>query len=434
VITLTYQAKVGSDLSAGLYNDLAWAQGSSRGFGTVLALGRDSEFIDSDLTFVGTDVEVNKDTQQTGAVAIEKEGEVLGASIELPSTGADTLWLILALSALITGLLFIFGGKFMKRLVAIALVTLSLGSGIASPVRAETPVDNLSVRLEQPASPTRSNDWKLSFSVLDRESRTPVVTCYIKKPGSSSYVSFGGTHTSVKAMGDNGSCQVTGSVISDQGIYEFYVTAVAGSYSEDSTHVSVSYDTSGPGEPNYYSKEHPSSCKYIIKFHTADDGGATSKVEIYSSDSKTFDTNNGTRVGTVNIGSNQDGTFTHDRADNCDREWYYVIRAFDSAGNQSNHRGDEMVKIGSTTSTTASSAPALIVANSGRGSVLGELANGEEESSSTGDESVEDIAGSESGDVLGEEANIPKRSSYWWIVIAILVVGTYGIIRKKLAK
>jgi len=437
VITLTYQAKVGSDLSAGLYNDLAWAQGSSRGFGSVLALGHDSEFIDSDLIFVGTDVEVNKDTQQTGAVAIEREsGEVLGASIELPATGADTLWLVLALSALITGLLFIFGGKFMKRLVAIAIVTLSLGSSLASPVRADTPVDNLLVRLEQPTSPTRSNDWKLSFSVLDRESRTPVVTCYVKKPGASSFVSFGSAYTSVKPMGDNGSCQVTGSVISEQGVYEFYVTAVAGSYSEDSVHVSVSYDTSGPGEPNYYSKEHPSFCKYIIKFHTADDGGATTKVEIYSSDSKTFDTNNSSRVGTVNIGSNQDGTFTHDRADNCDRDWYYVIRAFDSAGNQSSHRGDEMVKIGSTTtSTSSSSSPALIVATASRGSVLGELATGEEETSTPSDESIKDSADSETGEVLGEEANIPKTSSYWWIVIAILVVGTaYGVIRKKLAK
>jgi hypothetical protein len=274
--------------------------------------------------------------------------------------------------------------------------------------------------------------------VLDRQARTPVVTCFVKKPNTSSFTTFGAVHTSVKAEGDNGNCQVDSSVMNEQGDYEFKVSAVSGSDSEESLTVTVKYDTSGPGTPNYFSKEHPSLCRWIIKFHTADDAGATTKVEIYSSDQKTFDTNNGTRVGTVNIGSNQDGSFTHDRGDSCDREWYYVIRAFDAAGNQSDYRGDEVVISLTSSTSTTSTAPALVVAT-GNGNVLGK------------EDDQADV--DQTGEVLGEEktvipetvegtglvvrakniaGNIGKSKFTWWIVGMIIVLGTlYVIARKK---
>jgi hypothetical protein len=148
--------------------------------------------------------------------------------------------------------------------------------------------NNLSVRIEQPQTPVRVVDWDLSFSVLDRLARTPSVTCYVKKPGSGSFVSFGAVQVASKSTGDSGNCQVDSTIVSTQGTYEFKVTAVSGSDSEDSATVSVVYGTGGPGQPTSYSKEHPESCKYIIKFHTASDGGLTTKVKIYSSDRPTL--------------------------------------------------------------------------------------------------------------------------------------------------
>jgi hypothetical protein len=71
VITLTYQAKIDSNQDGGTYNDIAWAEGSSKGWGTVLALGHDSEYVDE--IFVGTDVVINKSTDETGTVDIEKQ-------------------------------------------------------------------------------------------------------------------------------------------------------------------------------------------------------------------------------------------------------------------------------------------------------------------------------------------------------------------------
>ena len=314
-----------------------------------------------------------------------------------------------------------------------AIVVLASLLSFAPRTLAADPDNNLSVRIEQPASPMRIADWKLSYSVLDRATLTPVVNCYVKKPGASLFTSFDVAHTSIKASGDNASCKVDSSVMSQEGEYQFYVTATSGSNSESSQTVTVKYDTSGPGEPNYYSKEHPSSCKYVIKFHTADDGGATSKVEIYSSDSKTFDTNSDHRVGTVNIGSNQDGTFTHDRADNCDREWYYVIRAFDASGNQSSHRGDEVIISSTSSNTTTSSTTPAIVLTRAAGSILGnKTEEGEEEQPADTEPALETPEAS-AGEVLGEEQDLGnKNTKYLWILLGVGIVAIiYAISRNK---
>jgi len=112
-VTLTYQAKISADQDGGTYNDIAWAQGTSQGWGTILAQGINSEYIEG--LFVGTDVTIGENNQQTGAVNVEKTGEVLGASIELPATGINSLYLALALALAVIGLFFILGGKMFKK-------------------------------------------------------------------------------------------------------------------------------------------------------------------------------------------------------------------------------------------------------------------------------------------------------------------------------
>lgn len=434
VITLTYQAKIGDSLDSGTYKDLAWANGTNASYGNILALGHDSTYVDD--IFVGTDVTVSKDTKQTGQVNIEREGEVLGASTELPATGPSSAWLLIAMASLLGGILLIFGKKSMKKSLLLAIVAIPLFSA-APRVVASDPDNNLSVRLEQPSSPTRMNDWKLSYSVLDRLSRTPVVTCYVKKPGEGSFVSFDASHTSVKPEGDNYACHIDGSVMSNQGDYQFYVSVVSGSDSENSQTMTVNYDTNGPGTPGNYSKEHPSMCRWIIKFHTANDSGATSKVEIYSSDKANFATDNGTRVGSIDIGSDQGGTFIHDRADGCDKEWYYVIRAYDVIGNQSAHIGDEITR---NTVVAPSPVAGAVVITKSAGSVLGKT---DDHSNST-----------ESGEVLGEVKdvsgdttsnpgrlasttnavkNLVTNKFTWWILSILVALGiVYGIARKKI--
>lgn len=440
VVTLTYLADVSGSQDGGTYKDLAWAEGkNSYSDATIRATGQNSTYIDG--IFVGTEVEIVKSEQQTGTVNIEKTGEVLGASTELPATGANSVWLFLALGSLLSGLALIFGGKFMKKLLMIAIfLILGHRSLVIAPVKAATNGDsNLSIRMESPKTPTRLQDWTLAFTTLDIEKRAMTVKCFVKKPvGSFSQFDTDKTFPATldKSSGGSGSCQVNSSVMGEQGTYEFYVTATAGA-GEDVTDISsVLYDTDGPGKPTSYSKDHPSSCRWVIKFHTADDGGLTQKVEIYSSDSTNFDTHSGTRVGTVNIGSNQDGEFIHDRGSDCDKTWYYVIRAFDSLGNQSAHLGDEIVHI-TTLAPSPTSTTGAIVVTSATGSVLGKETN---------------VDGSESGEVKGIETSPPSPSvegqgllagakdavkvatsgnrKWWFLAVVVAILIGYAFTRK----
>lgn len=150
--------------------------------------------------------------------------------------------------------------------------------------------------------------------------------------------------------------------MSTAGTYGFYVTATAGSVTETSSTVNVEYKTDVPSTPGNYNKEQLGSCQYKISFKTADDGGKTSRVEAYRSDQTSFTAEDSTRVGTVWIGSNMDGSFI-DTVPDCGKGYYYVIRAFDGAGNGSGVTGDSVTKVTitsatSTTTTTTQASPA----------------------------------------------------------------------------
>lgn len=421
IITLTYQAKIKDDVDGGNYLDTAWGQGSSTGWGTVLAQGQNSEYVDG--VFVGTDVYVDQNMRSTGSVDIQ--GEVLGASTFLPATGAETIWLILALSLLFAGLTLIFGGKKMKKLLMV-VITLMVGHWllVIPPVMAADPDNQLSVKVEAPISPTRDNNSTLTWSVLDRAARTPVVTCYVKKPGTGSFIQFDVSKISAKPMGDNNSCHVDSSVMSSQGNYEFYVLATAGSDSEESSHVTVTYDTEGPDKPVSYSKERPWACRYTIHFKTAADDGITTAVEVFGSTLTSFNTDNSTRLGGIGIGSDQEGSFNHDLVgDDCNKTWYYVIRAFDSIGNGSAHLGDEVVTVNPGQVVVTQGAIPVVAGSTGSsGSVLGQ----QEGSPSAAGEPTTPVVEGE-GLIAGVKDAVTAAttgSRKWWIlaiIVAILV-------------
>lgn len=93
VVTLTYITDISNDQDSGNYPDLAWAYGQFDG--EDLLANADTG------NFVGTTVAVNVNPNPTddfGAV-----GEVLGISTQLPSTGANTLWLFISFGLITTG-------------------------------------------------------------------------------------------------------------------------------------------------------------------------------------------------------------------------------------------------------------------------------------------------------------------------------------------
>ncbi|HPR99309.1 MAG TPA: choice-of-anchor K domain-containing protein [Candidatus Woesebacteria bacterium] len=421
-LVLTYTADISSDQQPGTYRDLAYAYGQTA-YGDnaiVYANGENSLYVSNN--FVGTEVPIVKSTQNSVSAGVEKEevqGEVLGASTELPSTGANTIWLI------ISGLMFIIGLAFIKKssMKLIAIIFLAIFSFFAPSAQA---LDSLSVRLEQPKSPTNLNDLKLTFVALDINNNAITVKCYKKGPSDSSYTQFG-SDIPLTAPGNTSQCQTNSSILSSEGTYNFYVTA----NDEQSNIVSLDYKTSGPGTPSNYRKEWLNGgCDYKINFKTADDGGKTVKVELYRADITDFILDNGSRVASVNIGSNQESSITNTVPD-CSKSYYYVLRAFDDAGNGSGTIGDSVTitttstTIGTTTTTTG----AIPVTNATLAPEEGENAL------LTGTPSPEEFTTSnEEGTVLGTVDTVKSFLQKSWLPLLLGLIGLFAIIRYALSK
>ena len=102
VVTLSYLATIESSVDPGLYKDAAYAFGFQNDGEKLLASAVNSGKSDPGVlatNFVGTKIglEPSVSTQGTNIVKEETIGQVLGASTqELPGTGANTLWMLIA--------------------------------------------------------------------------------------------------------------------------------------------------------------------------------------------------------------------------------------------------------------------------------------------------------------------------------------------------
>ncbi|MFH0749834.1 MAG: hypothetical protein V1917_02890 [Candidatus Gottesmanbacteria bacterium] len=317
----------------------------------------------------------------------------------------------------------------MRKLFAIFISIIVISMALQQSVFAKT-FNALSIRLEQPKTPTNQQEFDIVFVTLDVLGRDVTVTCNKKGPYDADFVQFGGAQT-FTGGGNTGVCPITSSILNTKGDYSFKVIATAGSDTKSDT-VSMTFNSEGPGDPTGYVKERANLCDYKIKFHSADDSGKTIKVEVYRSENKSFTADSGSRVDTITIGSNTDGQSITTPPD-CNKEYYFGIRAFDSAGNGSNIVGDSETKITTTTTTTSTTTSptqgAVALGTPGEGSVLG---NGE--------------AATEEGKVLGEETPSTEKSRttlreflknngilvFGIILLIIGIIGLYVSKKKKI--
>jgi len=285
-------------------------------------------------------------------------------------------------------------------------------------------LDSLSVRLEQPKSPTNLNDLKLTFVALDLDNNAITVKCFKKGPSDGGYSQFG-PDIHLDAPGNTDKCETSSSILNSEGTYNFYVSANG----EDSNIVSLDYKTSGPGTPSDYRKEQANNCDYKIHFKTADDGGKTVKVELYRADITNFILDDGSRVASVSIGSNQESTIANNVPD-CSKSYYYVLRAFDNAGNGSGTVGDSVTvtKTSTTIGTTTTTTGAIPVINV-------TLSPEEENALLTGTPSPEEnTTTNENGAVLGTANTVKSFLQKSWLPLGLGLIGLFAIIRYALRK
>ncbi len=470
-IVLSYTATVDPSVKPGLYKDLAWAYGCE--FNTdcsltspdkLLATSVDAGVLDPGVVtdrFVGTKVAINQETQNTSSTDIKKvekkdsNGDVLGASTSnLPGTGSETIWLYIMSLLSGFGIISILMGLLLKKrmlkkavLAAVGLMLAVSIFAVGKPVLADAP-SNLSIRISEPKTPTNSL-FNLIFVTLDLEGRDLTVKCYKKSPSDGGYSQFGSDISLLTTGGNTGECPISESFLSQKGTYNFYTTVdAAGEGPVQSQIVAVDYNNSeGPSTPTNYAKDHISSCQYKISFKTADDSGKTVKVEVYRNENTDFGLNSSTRVGTVNIASNSDGSYT-DSVPDCNKTYYYVIRAFDTFGNGSGSIGDSVVTVtSSSTSTTTTSTTSTTEAAGGAIPVEGANVPAGEEAVLGEQTTITPGATTSAGQVLGEMvppkektamekvlgAVTSKNMRPWYIaavVLAIALIG-YVIYRKR---
>lgn len=260
---------------------------------------------------------------------------------------------------------------------------------------------SMTIKIEQPKSPTNLTSLNVNFVVLDYTANGAITArCYKKGPGEAGFSQFG-SDIAISAGGNSVNCVADSSSFSSEGTYQYYVTAANAGETVTSDTVNVERKTSGgPDTPTNYSKSRVNVCDYKISFRTADDGGKTVKVEVYRSGDTSFTADAGSRVDTITIGSNTDGSSTT-TPPNCNQEFYFAVRAFDSIGNGSGLVGDSVTvtvagTTTTTTTTTGSGQQGAIPAGTG-GNILGAEAPG----GSTG----------ASGAILGEEATASPTPS-----------------------
>lgn len=251
------------------------------------------------------------------------------------------------------------------------LLAVTLGLIISLVFVATVHAAGVSIRLGQPKTPTNQNTFDINFVTLDVDSSPIVVKCFKKGPSDGGFSQFG-ADINLAAGGNTGNCAVGGSIVNSDGSYQFQTTANNGLETVSSNIITIEYKTGGPGTPTNYSKEKISPCVYRVKFRSANDDGKTTKVEVYRSENTSFNADSGSRIATVSISSNTDGNADVNSPD-CNKEYFFVVRAFDSAGNGSGLIGDSKTVTVTTTTTSAgtSTVPAIATGVTG-GDVLGD--------------------------------------------------------------
>lgn len=370
IVTLTYKAKVGTLADPGVYPDMVWATGTSEQSRAtegetddLLALS-DPDFssnsggVDFDGSqghfgednFAGTQVAVVLDQTPFSEYQVgrteEKQGAVLGASTELPATGARAWLTVLAFLSIVAGAGFLIMGKRSRNSalkVLLGLFVIGFSLWFAQPAQALT-----SVRVEEPYNNsadftldaiTNQTTMKVDFVVLNTDNISVTAQCQQQKnDGAWSNIT---TNYTVKAGGNSGYCEVK-DLEHDQN-YDFRVVVSGDGPDKISGEVRVGLDTNRPDKPINYSKNAGNYCEDKISFKTANDGQTTS-VEVYrSTDKEKFTAKPDTRVISISIGPDQEYTLTTSKP-NCDNTYYYVIRAFDVNGNASDLVGDLEIK------------------------------------------------------------------------------------------
>ena len=401
-IVVTYRTKISNTQDAGLYPDIAWVVGDSLSGGSVLGASTS----DPATPFVGTEVKVIEDD-------IVEEGEVLGASISLPNTGASTYLTLGALIMMIIGAISLLFKPFKKfkyallsALIAISFVTL------ITPNTVLAADSDIQVKIMKPETPTNKKSFNVGFVVLDLNNNPVTVECF----KDAEVVPFE-THTPANA----GNCAVT---IAASGTYTFYVKATSDSGTKKTAPVTVEVNLDKPSPVIDYSK-----AGNVLKFKTANDG-KTVKVEIHRSEKSSYTANASTKIHEMVVAPNTEYSWTDASAES-GKTYYYALRSLDAFGNVSTIVSDPVVTVVPPTTPTVNTSNKVSTSSETTegGEVAGEKDVVEEADNDSQIEQKEN--GKIDSENIKESGKKVLNKWYIWVPVILIIGGVIYYVRKK---
>ncbi|MBP8979015.1 choice-of-anchor K domain-containing protein [Candidatus Dojkabacteria bacterium] len=406
VVVLTYKTRISLLQDPGNYPDIAWVEGKSLIDGQVLG----ASTVDPETPFVGTDVTVI-DPIET------EEGEVLGASITLPVTGASTYLTLGALIMMFLGAITLLLKPFKKLSYALltGLMALSFVT-LLTPNRVLAADSDIQVRIMQPATPTNKTSFNVGFVALDLNNKEVTVECYKD-----------GTLFKTIPNANAGNCPAT---VDASGTYTFYVIAKSASGEQKSEDAIVVVDLVKPSPVIDYSK-----AGNVIKFKTGNDAKVV-KVEIHRSTTPKYTANESTRVKTMNVEPNEEYSWTDTTAE-AGKTYYYALRTVDAIGNTSTIVSDpEVVEVPAATTGTATT---IATTNTRTGDVAGQTDTkkegevaGETDDITEGEDTEvkKTEEGKEKVDIKETGKNILSKW-YFWVIVVVVIGGVAFYVRKQ---
>jgi len=322
---ITYQATIGSGLPNGSYPNVSVASGTNR------ASDPDNETSYSNFAFVYTAVGVGVSYTTSiggfGTVAgasIGPGGEVLGAA-----TGSPTILLIIALLMVILGLMLRFYGKtrkFFLRLLKLLPIFIIALFAFANLTFAQT----LMIKSVDMPDYINYDPFEISYTAVDASGDSITVTGYLKKEGNS-YQEIG-TSTNL-----SDTFTIDGGILSGDGLYKIYFKAVSSSETDNSDEESFTIDRQAPGPVSDYKKERKDTFVYKICWKNPDEDDFD-RVVVYRSDEQEFQADGSTQVAEVGGTKNEEKCYEDGIPES--KDYYYVLRVVDHAGNISGVIGD----------------------------------------------------------------------------------------------
>ena len=396
-IVLTYTTKISLLTDPGVYPDIAWVKGISLSGTNVLG----NVSTGADTPFVGTDVKVIEDNTP-------EKGEVLGASITLPNTGASTYLTLGALIMMILGAISLLFKPFKKLNYALLASVMMFGM-FAVILPTKVSAGFLTVKIETPTSPTTKKTFNIDFTAQDVEERDITVECY---KDAVKFASFDKVNA--------GACPVT---VDASGTYKFFVKAIAGADEKQSNEITVEV-IDKPLPIIDYSK-----AGNVLKFKTANDG-KTVKVEIHRSEKSSYTANASTKIHEMVVAPNTEYSWTDASAES-GKTYYYALRSLDAFGNVSTIVSDPVVTVVPPTTPTVNTSNKVSTSSETTegGEVAGEKDVVEEADNDSQIEQKEN--GKIDSENIKESGKKVLNKWYIWVPVILIIGGVIYYVRKK---